>query len=262
MVTTLPHSAAHATVFCLGKTVADAGPALLGCLRRLGGVPEALVLDRDSSLVVPKSRPARLHPELVAMFGTLRTRPVILKPRSPEAKGQVERTIRYLETSFLPLRQFTDLDDLQTQHDRWAHEMAFRRHHRRVGARVCDAWTVEQGFLARLPDPLPDVDRRLEVRTTKDGFVRVGDVDYSVPPGYAGRRLQVRLSPTEVVIHCEGRQLATHRRSFIPADVILDAAHARALRLHRESKRRLDAAAVELPTVDLGRYDQLIEARQ
>ena len=260
MVTTLPHSAAHSTVFCFGKTAADAAPALLGCLRRLGGVPEALVLDRDSSLVVPKSRPARLHPELAAMFGALRTRPVILRPRSPEAKGQVERTIGYLETSFLPLRHFTDLDDLQTQHDRWAAQVAFRRHHRRVGARVSDAWTVERGFLARLPDPLPDVDRRLEVRTTKDGFVRVGDVDYSVPPGYGGRRLQVRLSPTEVVIHCQGRQLATHRRSFVPADVILDATHARALRLHREAKRRLNGAAVELPAVDLGRYDQLIEA--
>lgn len=194
------------------------------------------------------------------MFGALRTRPVILRPRSPEAKGQVERTIGYLESSFLPLRRFEGLDDLQAQHDRWATQVAFRRHHRRVGGRVDDAWTVERGFLARLPDPLPDVDQRLEVRTTKDGFIRVGDVDYSVPPGYTGRRLQVRLSSTEVVVHSEGRHLATHRRSFVPADVVLDATHARALRLHREAKRRLNGTAVELPAVDLGRYDQLIEA--
>jgi transposase len=258
-VATLPHSAAHAAVFAFGMTMADVAPALLGCLQRLGGVPQGLVMDRDSSLVVPRSRPARLHRELAAVFGALRTRPVILRARSPEAKGQVERTIGYLETSFLPLRRFEGLEDLQAQHDRWAEQVAFRRHHRRVGARVGDAWAVERGFLAHLPDPLPDVDRRLEVRTTKDGFVRVGDVDYSVPPGYAGRRLQVQLSATEVIVRCEGRQLATHRRSFVPADVVLAPAHARALRLHREAHKRLNGAAVELPAVDLARYDRLVE---
>ncbi|NIP95422.1 MAG: transposase, partial [Akkermansiaceae bacterium] len=87
LVASLPHSAAHATVFALGKTRADAAPAVVGCLRRLGGVPEGLVVDRDTSLVVPKSRPARLHPELAAVFGALRTRPIILAPRSPESKG-------------------------------------------------------------------------------------------------------------------------------------------------------------------------------
>jgi hypothetical protein len=69
MVCSLPHSAAHATVFALGKTRADAAPAAVDCLRRLGGVPEGLVVDRDTSLVVPKSRPARLHPELGGVWG-------------------------------------------------------------------------------------------------------------------------------------------------------------------------------------------------
>jgi hypothetical protein len=171
----------------------------------------------------------------------------------------VERTIGYLETSFLPLRRFESLADLQAQHDQWAIEVAFRRHHRRVGGRVGDAWAVERGFLARLPDPLPDTDRRLEVRAARDGFVRVAGADYSVPPGYGGRRLQVRLSATEVLVWCEGRPLATHQRSFVPADVVLAPAHARALRLHREANRRLDGAAVTVPEVDLGRYDRLAE---
>ncbi|NIP95423.1 MAG: IS21 family transposase, partial [Akkermansiaceae bacterium] len=101
--------------------------------------------------------------------------------------------------------------------DQWADEVAFRRHHRRVGGRVGDAWVVERGFLGPLPDPLPDTDRRLEVRAARDGFVRVEGADYSVPPGYAGRRLQVRVSTTEVIVWCEGRRLVTHRRSFVPA---------------------------------------------
>lgn len=42
---------------------------------------------------------------------------------------------------------------------------------------------------------------------TKGGFCRVGDVDYSVPPGLSGRRLQIRVSTT-------ARRCPTnHRRS-------------------------------------------------
>jgi transposase len=261
LVTTLPHSAAHSAVFSFSKQMADFLPAFSGTLVRLGGAPEMVVLDRDSSMVVPHSRPARLHDEVAALFGAFRIRPVILGPRKPESKGQVERTIGYLETSFLPLRSFAGLADLQTQHDLWATEVAFPRRHRRVGARVGDAWAVERGFLAPLPDPFPDVDRHTEIRVTKDGFCRFGDVDYSVPPGFSGRRLGVRSSWEQVVIYSEGREIARHRRSFVPADVVLDPAHARALRLAREAEGRLRAADPEIPAVDLARYDALVEMR-
>jgi transposase len=259
LVTTLPHSAAHATVFAHSKTMADFLPAFAGTLQRLGGVPEGMVVDRDSSIVAPRSRPARLHREVAGLFGALRVRPIILGPRKPESKGQVERTIGYLETSFLPLRSFASIEDLQSQHDQWAHEVAFGRRHRRVGGRVADAWQVELGFLAPLPDPLPSTDRHSEVRVTKDGFCRIGDVDYSVPPGLSGRRLQVTVSTTEVVIFSEGTQIARHRRSFVPADVVLDPTHARQLRLARQAHRRLHAADPQIPPPNLARYDALAE---
>ena len=257
-VLTLPHSAAHAVVYSFSRTVADLLPAVLGCFERLGGVPEAMVVDNDSSIVATgKGRRAVLHDEVAALAGHLGLKVIVLEPGKPQSKGQVERTNGYLETSFLPLRSFETLADLQAQSDAWAHEVAYRRHHRRVGARVVEAWTVEKGYLRAVPDPLPDVDRRIEVRVTKDGFVRVGDVDYSVPPGLAGRRLQVRVSPSEVIVHLEGTEIARHRRSYVPADVVLDPRHARALRLAREARSRLAAGDVELEAIDLSRYDRV-----
>jgi hypothetical protein len=104
--------------------------------------------------------------------------------RTPELefKGQVERTIHHLENSFLPLSEFASLEDLQVQHDRWATGTARARHHRRVGAVVADAHRVEAGWLRPLPDPLPDVTEKVESRVSEDGFVRHGNVDYSVRP--------------------------------------------------------------------------------
>jgi hypothetical protein len=237
--------------------MADFLAALPGCLARLGGVPEKAVVDNDSSIVVPHSRPRRLHPEVAALFGALHLRPVILRPRRPTSKGNVERTIDYLETSFSPARTFSSLADLQAQHDAWAAEVAYRRLLRRTQARVADRHAVERHYLAALPDPLPDTDLRLESRAGKDAFVRVAGVDYSVPPAFVGRRIAVRLSPTTVTLSCEGTEIGRHARSFVPADVVLAPAHGRAIRLAREATDRLADREPELPTVDLGAYDSL-----
>jgi hypothetical protein len=51
---------------------------------------------------------------------------------------------------------------------------------------------------------------------SKDGFVRVAGADYSLPPGLAGRRVQVRLSPTKVVVFLDGAVLAHHPAASCP----------------------------------------------
>jgi transposase len=261
LVTTLPFSAAHAMTFTLSRTVGDVRPALLGCLTRLGGVPEALVFDNDASIVASRAGGrARLHDEVSGLLGALHTKPVVLRPARPTSKGNVERTIGYAETSFLPLRDFTSLDDLQEQHDAWATDVAYRRHLRRLGARVGDRYLVERGFLGPLPDPLPDTDVWLEARAGKDAFVRVLGADYSVPPAFVGRRVGIRVTPASVRLSCEGSEIAVHARSFVPADVVLAPAHGRAIRLAREARDRLVAGDVELPEVDLARYDALVGA--
>ncbi len=223
-VMTLPHSAAHAAVFSFSRRMADLLPGVLGCLVRLGGAPEAMVVDNDPSIVPPGvGRTARAHPEVAALCGHLGMGLIVLEPGRPGSKGQGERTIGCLERSFLPLRAFADLQDLQGQHDAWLVEVALCRYHRRVGARVGDALAAERRWLHALPDRLPDVDRRTEARVQRDGFVRVDGVDY-------------------------------------PGDVVIDPRHARALRLARQARARLAAGDLELEVPDLTRYDALAEA--
>jgi transposase len=260
LVATLPHSAAHETVFTFTKTMGDFLPAFVGTLRRFGGVPECGVFDNDSSIVAKGSgKNAVLHDEVAALLGHLRLKPIVLEAGRPQSKGQIERTIGYLETSFLPLRTFESIDDLQDQHDDWARNKAHHRHHRRVGSRVIDAYTVERGYLSALPDPMPDTELRFETRATHDLFIRVCGADYSIPPGHVGRRLAVKTSLTEVVVYLEGQQIARHRRSYVPADVVLAPSHARALRMARDATSQLARGDVDLEVPDLSRYDELME---
>lgn len=260
LVATLPYSAAHACVFTFAMTMADFRPALVECLLRLGGVPKRLVVDNDSSIVaILPGRPGRPHHEVAALLGQLRLRALVLAPRRPESKGQVERTIDYLETSFWP-RHIESLAHLQAQADTWAAEEAYPRHHRRVDGVVAEAWALEKTELAPLPDPLPDTDLRLECRVGKDAYVRVAGSDYSVPPELVSRRVQVRLAPTELVVFHEGREVRRHERSYVRHDVRQHPEDARLLRLSQEAHGRLRAGDVPLEVPDLARYDLLVGA--
>jgi hypothetical protein len=93
-----------------------------------------------------------------------------------------------------------------------------------------------------------------------DAFVRVLGADYSVPPAFVGRRVGIRVTPAAVRLSSEGSEIAVHARSFVPADVVQAPAHGRAIRLAREARDRLIVGDVELPEIDLARYDALVGA--
>ena len=108
---------------------------------------------------------------------------LVLRPAAPEARagGADDRVPRDL---FLPLRDLLSLDDLQAQTTPGP-TTRLRRHLRRLGARVVEALAVERADLAAAARSPRRTDRHLEARASRDGFVRVCGVDYSVPPGFA-----------------------------------------------------------------------------
>ena len=258
LVTGLPFSAAFRVVFAFNQTVAAFCPALVGGLARLGGLPKAMVSDNDACIVAARRGGlVTLVDEVAALYGQLAVKAVALRPYFPQGKGFIERMNGFLETSFLPLRSFTSIADLQAQADAWTVQVADRRRVRRIDAVVADALAVERGWLRPPPRVWPDVDQRLEVRASSDGFVRVGNVDYSVPPRFAGRRLAVRASLEQVMVFCDGEQVAGHDRSWARADVVLAPAHARELRQAREAQQRLTAGEVEVQQPRMAAYDEL-----
>jgi len=83
----------------------------------------------------------------------------------------------------------------------------------------------------------PDTSAKTAVRASRDCFVRVAGADYSVPPAFISRMLDVRLTLIEVVVFCEGREIVRHARSFVPADVVVAPGHAEQLANARRAKQ-------------------------
>jgi len=112
-----------------------------------------------------------------------------------------------------------------------------------------------------LPPTLPDPSWRFSTRLPRDHYIRVDTNDYSVNPRYVGRRVDVRVTLDEVVVTCNGVEVARHRRCLAKHQTLLSADHARILRRMRTEAAAVESAAADtgVEERDLGVYDQIVE---
>jgi hypothetical protein len=201
----------------------QAGDILSGMWQLIGGigrVPKTLVWDRESAI----GGTGRLSAPAAAFAGTLATRIRLAPPRDPEFKGMVERHNGFLETSFLPGRTFASPADFNVQLDDWL-ARANTRTVRSIQGRPVDL--LETDYLSMIP--LPPVDPPIgltnRVRLSRDYYVRIDTVDYSVDPRMIGRFVDVTASLTAVTVFCDGKIVARHDRSWAKQALVTDPAH-------------------------------------
>lgn len=235
------------------KEAPDILAGLLRCLVRIGGLPLKLVWDREGALHAGGGRPTDAF---AAFCGQLALGWIFLAPRDPEAKGVEERSHRYLRTSFEPGRLFAGPRDFQEQLDGW-YDGKFNAHfHRGIRARPIDRLAAEG--LRPLPAALPDLDRRSVLRVPPQPYVRVDTSDYSLDPAFVGRRVEVRVSQSEVSATAldSGELVARHERTFAKYVTVTALEHKRALETQREARRR----EIVVERRPLERYDRVIPA--
>ena len=219
---------------------------MLGVIGDFGAVPREVVWDQEGCIGRIRQGKQFLTAEFQAFRGVLGTGVILVGPNDPEAKGLVERANGYLETSFLPGRSFEDMDDFNRQLVGWL-KRANQRIHGTTRVRPSETIFEDRGAMMGFPPVLPDPAWRFTTRLPRDHYVRVNTNDYSVNPRFVGRRVDVVVTLHEVVVTCDGTEVARHRRCLAKHQALLAADHARILR-----QMRAEAAAVEPAAVDMG----------
>jgi hypothetical protein len=252
----LGYSRALAGALVFSKEALDLIYGMTRCLAGLGALPETLVWDREGAIHAGGGQPTDA---LAGFCGELRVGWLILDARDPEAKGALERSHRFMRTNFEPGRSFANELDYQLQLDQWCAKVNGRVH-RTTRAVVNERLAAEREQMRPLPESMPDADRRFVVRVPAQPYLRLDTNDYSLDPRLAGRRVEVRVSQTELVAVAldTGELACRHRRRFARHLSFTDPAHQAELeRLRGERRRRSD---VEVERRPLARYDALIPA--
>ncbi len=206
----------------------------------LGGVPRCLLYDNLKSVVLSRRGDAIQFNETALAFAAhYRYEPRPVAVRRGNEKGRVERTIRYLRTSFWPARTWSNIDDLNAQARTWCLDIA--------GQRACpeddtmtvrEAWETEKPKLLIRPGDDYAAHERRSVRVGKQPYVRVDTNDYSVPHTRVRRTLTVHTTPTTVRVFDGDTLVADHARSFSRKEQIEEPAHLEGLaQAKRESRK-------------------------
>jgi hypothetical protein len=224
-------------------------------LGRLGVLPEKLVWDRESAI----GAGGRPTDAFAAFCGQLEVGWVILEARDPQAKGLLERSHRFMRSNFEPGRVFANHLDYQDRLDAWTDKVN-QRVHRTVRAVPAQRLVEEKTRMRPLPARMPDTDRRTVLRVPAQPLVRIDRNDYSINPAFAGRRVEVRVSQSEItaVVLDTGELACRHRRVFAGGLTLVDPAHQ--TQLERQRHERRGRHQVEVEVRPLARYDELIPA--
>ncbi|MEA1902603.1 MAG: IS21 family transposase [Actinomycetota bacterium] len=241
------------------RAAGDVLGGMLGVIGGFGAVPRQVVWDQEGCIGRIRHHKQVLTAEFGAFCGVLGMGAILVGPADPEAKGMVERANGYLETSFLPGRSFEDIDDFNRQLAGWL-KRANQRIHGTTRVRPSEAIFEDRGAMMGFPPVLPDPAWKFTVRLPRDHYVRVNTNDYSVNPRFVGRRVDVVVTLHEVVVTCDGTEIARHRRCLAKHQTLLAAEHARILRQMRTEAAAVEPAAVDtgVEERDLNVYDQIL----
>jgi hypothetical protein len=222
-------------------------------LGRLGALPEKLVWDREGAIHAGGGRPTDAF---AGFCGQLGVGWVILAAADPQAKGVLERSHRFMRSNFEPGRRFANETDFQLQLDGWCDKVN-QRVHRTVRAVPAERLALERERMRPFPSRLPDLDRRLVTRVPQQPYLRVDRNDYSLDPSFAGRRIELRVSQTQLtaVVLDTGELACRHRRVFAGGLTLTEPEHQRQLEQLRGRRLGRD---VEVERRPLERYDALI----
>lgn len=248
-------AAAGALVF--SKRFEDIAFGMSYCLSSLGALPETIVWDREGAI---HDGHGNASEDFAAFCGRLMLGWRILQARDPESKGALERTHRFMRTSFEPARSFANPLDFQDQLDRWFQGRANRRFHRGIRAVPHERLLEERKRMRPLPSPMPPTALRSVLRVPPQPYFRFDTNDYSLDPRFAARRVELRIGQRQITATAldSGELCARHVRSFARHLSITDPAHQTQLDRLRCNRRRGPQVDVELRP--LSRYDALIPA--
>lgn len=181
-----------------------------------GGIFPVLVYDNLTSAVKKVCRgKGRVEQETFAKFRAYYNfTPRFCNPAGAHEKGGVEGLIGYVRRNYLvPVPEAASLAGLN---DRLLEECLAYGEHRLRGREgtVNELFAEEQGRLLPLPDTPFTVLQISSGKVDAYATVIVDKNRYSVPTRYAGLRVRVHLSVTQVEIFHDGKRLARHPRLY------------------------------------------------
>lgn len=184
--------------------------SVLSCVVAFGGSPKEWVFDNPRTVRISPigKEPVVLHRHLRQLVAEYRVIPTLCAPRSGNQKGSVERLVGFVKNSFLRVRRFRDLPDLDAQLTAWLEEVNYRRPCDATKRTPAAALAEEAALLGRRPALCTPEEWAIEesATVTPMGTVNYQGTSYSATVRQIGGPATLLVRKDRVDIHIGGTQ--------------------------------------------------------
>jgi transposase len=228
LVGALSHSGRWRGVLCEQMTFGHLAGALHEILEGLGGTPRVWRTDRMATAVIAGTD--RLNPQFAQMAKHYGVDVAVCPAHRPQRKGVVEAAIKFIGARWWRTAKAGSMIEAQQSLHAFATTISDAR--RRDQSTVGERGASEP--LRALPALAFPAEITCERIASRSALIAFEANLYSVPPGYAGQQLQLRMrvgEPHLRILTGSGLQVATHRRAAAGAGTtIRTTEHDQALR--------------------------------
>ncbi len=266
MTAILSHSRSRFTLYSKRCDTSSLIRAIMDALEYFGGLPETILSDRMKSVLVRVEDGELIWNSVYADFlAAIGVSPRVCRPRTPQTKGKVERSIGIIKESFWPGIRFTDIDDLNEQVYAWC-EARNNRIHRTTHERPVER--LKEEILRALPEEYAWERFRSERRLVSwDGFVSFDGVLYGLPsePLTAGGVVDVSCRGKEIQIWYRGQFVIEYVVRAESGTTVWHPDQFKNVLPAHESRRTLSPVGYQVPAIETPRrmlsdYDTIFGA--
>jgi len=166
---------------------------LENAFRYFGGVPQTLTIDNLKAAVKRADwYDPELNPKIIEFSRHYGVVIIPTMPFTPEHKGKVESSVKYVKNNALKGRTFFSLEEENKYLFDWEKNVADMRIHGTTRQQVFKLFEQEKPILKALPASLFPCYQEGKRTVHRDSYVEIARAYYEAPPEYIGQEVWVR----------------------------------------------------------------------
>jgi transposase len=226
---------------------------LLSCFDCLGGMPEELVIDQDSILVVAENHGDIIYAKEFSLFiEEMGLKMYVCRKADPESKGKIENVIKFVKYNFLASRDFEDVQEANKSLAKWLKRRANGKLSQATKRIPAEMFEEERDHLRPIRNSIfrkDSLQGREERQADDKSMISVSGSQYSVPTKYKNKVVEIYKTETALFIFDihSGEQIYCHDVSLVPGQKVIA----------REHFRQKDKSARELKQEVLSQFSFL-----
>ncbi|MCP5513665.1 MAG: IS21 family transposase [Leptospiraceae bacterium] len=196
---------------------------LIECFDTIGGLPEEIVIDQDTTMVVSENHGDIIYTKEFHEFKSeMNFSMYVCRKADPESKGKVENLVGFVKKNFFSIRNYFDINSISEDLSKWLRRRANGKISISTGLIPEEVLKLEQEYLKPIRSSIfRNSTQHREKRTVSEkSYISFKSCLYSIPVEYKSKTVDIEFGSENLNIYFQNKLIATHKISIFKGKTV------------------------------------------